>query len=288
MIYNFRNLKNPLKKKTIHLGIDWEDFSLIAYDKGLIENYKIFSEEFITETNYLLDFLKKESIKCTFFCNGRTAEIYPYLVNKIDQNGHQIAAHAYNHTHRDKLTDIEFLTDCIKAKTILEKIICKEVLGYRSPYLSFNSKNLIPSLKILSKAGYLFDSSITYASLKNVVKSNKFEIGKIQTDISIKPLFSINIFGKGFNLAGGSIWRLVPSNLIFLLIKYTKQKQALNFYLHPYEFGKTLNPRRAIGIKASKLKLFLCFLRWNLGRKKIENLIFRLNKLNEVKFSIYE
>ena len=52
-----------MKKKSIHLGIDWEDFSLIAYDKGLIENYKIFSEEFITETNYLLDFLKKESIK---------------------------------------------------------------------------------------------------------------------------------------------------------------------------------------------------------------------------------
>ena len=277
-----------MKKKSIHLGIDWEDFSLIAYDKGLIENYKIFSKEFITETNYLLNFLKKESIKCTFFCNGRTAELYPYLVNKIDQNGHQIAAHAYSHTHRDKLSDLEFLTDCIKAKNILEKIICKEVLGYRSPYLSFNSKNLIPSLKILSKAGYLYDSSITHASLKNVIKSNKFEIEKIQTDISIKPLFSINIFGKGFNLAGGSIWRLVPSNLIFLLIKYSKHKNALNFYLHPYEFGKSLNPRRALGIKASKLKLFLCFLRWNFGRKKIENLIFRLNKLNDVKFSIYE
>lgn len=277
-----------MKKKSIHLGIDWEDFSLIAYDKGLIENYKIFSDEFITETNYLLDFLKKESIKCTFFCNGRTAELYPYLVNKIDQNGHQIAAHAYSHTHRDKLSDLEFLTDCIKAKNILEKIICKEVLGYRSPYLSFNSKNFIPSLKILSKAGYLYDSSITHASLKNVIKSNKFEIEKIQTDISIKPLFSINIFGKGFNLAGGSIWRLVPSNLIFLLIKYSKHKNALNFYLHPYEFGKSLNPRRALGIKASKLKLFLCFLRWNFGRKKIENLIFRLNKLNDVKFSIYE
>ena len=41
-------------------------------------------------------------------------------------------------------------------------------------------------------------------------------------------------------------------------------------------------------MKTSKLKLFLCFLRWNLGRKKIENLIFRLNKLNDVKFSIYD
>ena len=73
-----------------------------------------------------------------------------------------------------------------------------------------------------------------------------------------------------------------------LLIKSTKQKNALNFYLHPNVFGKRLNPRRALGNNASKLKLFLCFLRWNLGRKKIENLIFRLNKLNDVKFSIYE
>ena len=79
----------------------------------------------------LLDFLKKQSIKSIFFCNGRTAEIYPDLVIKIDQYGHQIAAHGYNHTHRDKLTDIEFLNDCIKAKNILEKIICKEISGYR-------------------------------------------------------------------------------------------------------------------------------------------------------------
>ena len=277
-----------MKKKSIHLGIDWEDFTLIFYDKGIIADYKIFSHEFINETNYLLNFLKKESINCTFFCNGRTAEVYPDLVNKIDRHGHQIASHGYNHTHRDKLNDIEFFNDCIKSKNILEKILGKEISGYRSPYLSFNKKNYISSLNILSKAGYLFDSSITYSLLRNVIKFNKSEIEKIKATFSIKPLFSINIFRKGINLAGGSIWRLVPSNLIFLLIKYTKNYSSLNFYFHPYEFGRALNPRRALGDKASKLKLFLCFLRWNLGRKKIENLISRLNKLNDVKFSIYK
>ncbi len=276
-----------MKNKVIHLGIDWEDFSLIFYDKGLIEDFKIFSNEFINETYYLLNFLNKESIKCTFFCNARTAEIYPELIREINKNGHQIGSHGYLHVRRDELNDKDFLQDCIKSKTILENIINKDIEGYRSPYLSFTQENYIKSLKLLYQAGYKFDSSVTFSFFKKIKYQHPKEILKIQEFISIKKLFSIDILGNGINLAGGSIWRVVPSKIIKFLVKFSKSKNSLSLYFHPYEFGSRLNPQRALGKEASKLKLFLCFLRWNLGRKKIEKLISRLNNLNSVKFNIY-
>ena len=276
-----------LKKKLVHLGIDWEDFSLIFFDNGLIKNYKTFSNQFISETKYLLNFLDKEKIKCTFFCNARTAEIYPSLVKLIAKSGHQIASHGYKHVSREKLNDKEFLIDCLKSKEILEDITLKAIKGYRSPYLSLNPKNYTSSLKILSKAGYSFDSSITYDALRKVEGIEDIYENITIENIKIKPLFSFSIFGKNINLAGGSIWRIIPSIFIIFLIRFKINPKSFSLYFHPYEFGKPLSPKRALGENVSKLRLLLSFLRWNFGRKKIEKSIRCLNKLNNVKFNIY-
>lgn len=274
--------------KLIHLGIDWEDFALAFYDKGFLKSYKEFSNDFVYETRYLLDLLEREKIHCTFFCNGRTAEIYPNLLKEISNNGHHIASHGYLHKHRENFSEDQFLDDCIKSKQKLEEITLKKVKGYRSPYLSFNKKNYISSLKLLIKAGYTFDSSITFSTLKKIKISNSKLLKELSKNLSIKPLLSIDFLNKGFNLAGGSIWRMVPSSLILWIIKYFFAPETFSLYFHPYEFGRTLNPERALGKNVSKTKKILCFLRWNLGRKKIENLIIRLNKLENVKFDIYK
>ena len=277
-----------MENKLIHLGIDWEDFSLICFDNGLINYYKIYSKEFITETKYLLNFLENQKINCTFFCNARTAEVYPSLAKLIALKGHQIASHGYQHVYRDSLNDEDFLEDCLKSKKILEEITSKKIIGYRSPYLSLNKKNYISSLKILCKAGYSFDSSITFGTLDKIKSIYPNYKDGIIENISIKPLFSLKIFSKNINLAGGSIWRLVPSSLILFLIKFRLKPKSFSLYFHPYEFGKKLKPQRALGENVSKLKLYICYLRWNLGRKKIESLIIRINKLNNVKFNTYK
>ena len=72
-----------MNKKIIHLGIDWEDFALVFFDRGMIKDYRFFSNDFYVENEYLLSYLNKESIKATFFCNARTAEIYPDLFKKL-------------------------------------------------------------------------------------------------------------------------------------------------------------------------------------------------------------
>ena len=277
-----------MNTKIIHLGIDWEDFALVFFDRGKIKDYRIFSNDFYKENEYLLSYLNKESIKATFFCNARTAEIYPDLLKKIVKNGHQIASHGYTHKPRNLFKSHQsFFKDSLKAKKILEKITNQEITGYRSPYLSFNKFNYLSSLDILASSGYKFDSSITFSNYNKIKKSNPLWLKDIEKKIEIKQLFSLSFLNINLNLAGGSIWRLLPSKFIDICLMYFYKKRNLSLYFHPYEFGEFIKPERALDINPSNYKKLLCWIRWNLGRKKIENLISIFNRNEKVKYDIY-
>ena len=270
------------------MGIDWEDFALVFFDRGRIKDYRIFSNDFYTENDYLLSYLNKESIKATFFCNARTAEIYPDLLKKIVKNGHQIASHGYMHKPRNLFdSNQSFSQDSLKSKMILEQITNQEIKGYRSPYLSFNKFNYLSSLEILASSGYKFDSSITFSNYNKIKKNNPIWLKNIEKKIEIKQLFSLSFLNLNLNLAGGSIWRLLPSKFIEISLMYFYKKRNLSLYFHPYEFGKFIKPERALDLNPYNYKKLLCWIRWNLGRKKIENLISVLNRNEKVKYEIY-
>jgi len=48
-------------------------------------------------TPELLEILDKHKIKAVFFCDGRAAELYPVLIQKIKGEGHLVGNHGYNH-----------------------------------------------------------------------------------------------------------------------------------------------------------------------------------------------
>ena len=48
-------------------------------------------------TPLLLDLLASYNVKVMFFCNGKAAEKYPDLMDKIMSGGHLIGNHGYNH-----------------------------------------------------------------------------------------------------------------------------------------------------------------------------------------------
>jgi len=270
--------------KIIHLGIDWEDFALIFYDNKKIKDYKLFKQDFYNENDYLIYFLKKESIKAIFFCNGRTAETYPEVVQEIVKNGHYVEAHGYLHKPRNFFSDQEFYEDSLKVKNILEDLIHQEIRGYRSPYLSLDKSNYISSLEILHDAGYKYDSSITYSTYSQIRKNDHKRMRYIENKIKINTLFSTSLLNLNINLAGGSIWRLLPSKFIEKVLNIDKTQKKVSFYFHPYEFGRNINVDRALDLDSPRFKKLICWLRWNLGRSKIENLIKKLNNLDKVKF----
>jgi peptidoglycan-N-acetylglucosamine deacetylase len=66
-------------------------------------------------TPQLLDILDQYNIKAVFFCDGRAAEKYPYLINQISSKGHVIGNHGYNHLNGWKTSTEKYTADIEKA-----------------------------------------------------------------------------------------------------------------------------------------------------------------------------
>ena len=56
-------------------------------------------------TRKLLDGLKERGVKATLFLIGKTAKENPKLVRRIDEEGHLIGNHTYNHVEITRLSD---------------------------------------------------------------------------------------------------------------------------------------------------------------------------------------
>lgn len=271
-------------RKNFYLGIDWEDFGLIFFDQGKLDNHFTYESDFNNETLYLLKTLKEVNIKCTFFANARTAEKYPELLLLIKNDGHSIESHGYKHIPREKMSNDEFYNDCLKSKNIIENIIEQKVTGYRSPLLSISRNNYIESLNILKDAGYKYDSSITKSKLDNIIKNLKNDWRNFYPPIKVIPLCSFENKYFSFNIAGGSIWRLFPATLLskILTSKFTPKSSSL--YLHPYEFGSPININRALSKNSSILKKLGTYYRWNFNKRAIEITLTKLSNNKKIIF----
>lgn len=64
---------------------------LLTFDDGPTE----------TVTPFILDLLKQEKVKATFFVLGKMVERYPKLVKREYDEGHFIANHSYTHSYSD-------------------------------------------------------------------------------------------------------------------------------------------------------------------------------------------
>ncbi len=51
-------------------------------------------------TPFILDLLKQENIKATFFTLGSRVELYPEIVKRAYEEGHYIANHGYSHVYK--------------------------------------------------------------------------------------------------------------------------------------------------------------------------------------------
>ena len=262
--------------KKYSVGIDWEDIALISFEQGNIDSYEVHKDYFISETNYLLEFLASINLKCTFFAQAQTAQNHPNLLKLIAKEGHSIGSHGLKHIARKRLTDKEFLNDCIESKKILEDIVQEKIEGYRSPLLSISRDSYYESLEILKNSGFKYDSSIPLHKLKKLMISLKINNIK-QFPIRVVPLTSFENRFFSFNLAGGSTWRVLPFFLTSLILRSKLTSNNTSFYLHPYEFGAKIDPYRAISSNASKFKIYLKSMRWNLNKKAIEKVLISMS-----------
>jgi len=99
----------------------------------------------------VLDALKNEGVKATFFLSGPWARSYPDLVKRIAGEGHEIASHGYEHVNLSGYSR-EFITENIRrTHEILVELTGQQPRYFRPPNGDFN--DLV--IQTAAELGYL-------------------------------------------------------------------------------------------------------------------------------------
>ncbi len=149
LTYLFSSLiwKIPNDNKTVYL----------TFDDGPTEKV----------TRKILEVLKNEKVKASFFCVGKNVEKYPDLFTCIKAEGHAVGNHTNTHLNGWKTNKKQYLDDVEEANKLIKSNL------FRPPYgkLNWRSKrDLQRKYKIVmwDVAGGDFDQ---YLSIKDVVKN---------------------------------------------------------------------------------------------------------------------
>jgi len=151
-----------IKKKTIYL----------TFDDG--PTHKV--------TDWVLDTLSHYKAKATFFCIGKNIKKYPDILKRINNNGHAIGNHTYEHLNGWNASGDEYLLSVIKTEELIQKSELKFQNSklFRPPYGKIKrsqTKRLIKNdynVIMWSVLSADFDKNINKAAcLNNVIKNAK-------------------------------------------------------------------------------------------------------------------
>ena len=104
------------------------------------------------DIDQILEVLKNNNTKITFFIVGDWVDKYPEAVKKIHEAGHEIGTHSNTHPHVNNLSYEENIKEIEESCAKIEKITAKKLTSYRAPYGEYNNtviksaqdKELIP------------------------------------------------------------------------------------------------------------------------------------------------
>lgn len=212
--------------KYVMLSFDTEEFD-IPREQGKIipieEKIRV-SEE---GTNRILDILKAEGVRATFYCTTMLLLNAPKLGERIVNEGHEMASHGCDHGDPQP-------EHVIESKKILEKEFGVRIYGYRQPRMFAVDDSA------LKHEGYTYNSSINPAFIPgrymhlNVSRVPFMKDGVLQIPASVTPLFRFPLFWLSAHH--------LPLWLYEALVKRTLRHDGFfNTYFHPWEFVKILH-----------------------------------------------
>lgn len=125
-------------------------------------------------TMKILDILKEQNVKATFFVVGENVEKHPEVAKRIVEEGHTIGIHCYNHSYDNLYESVEsYLADFEKAKQVVYDVTGVDAWCFRFPGGSINSHNeeiYEEIIEEMTNRGYIyFDWN---ASLEDAVKKS--------------------------------------------------------------------------------------------------------------------
>lgn len=205
----------------ILLSFDIEEFDgprEHGVDYSLEEGMKVS----VVGTNIILDVLKANDVRATFFCTANFAENAPDVMKRIISEGHEVACHGVDHFEPTE-------TDFALSKEIIERICDLTVTGYRQP-------RMFPVLDSeIKRVGYRYNSSLNPAFIPGRYMNLKtprtwfFKDGVMQIPASVTPLVRFPLFWL-------SLHNLPEFMYHWLVRRVLKKDGYFVTYFHPWEF----------------------------------------------------
>lgn len=85
-------------------------------------------------TPQVLDALKKEGVRATFFVVGNRAQAHPEIVRRMIEEGHVVGNHSWNHANLPKLGDADFRDQILRTDQVIESLTGYRPTFVRPPY----------------------------------------------------------------------------------------------------------------------------------------------------------
>ena len=146
-------LDDSFKEKLFTLTKSDEKYAYLTFDDGPT----------LKATGKILDILKEEQVKATFFVIGKYVKNHPELVKRAYDEGHYIANHGYSHNNtRLYESDSSFIqeiqdTDAEIGKALGIDNYCSHVFRFPNGYMSSNYKSQKKhAVELLSKLNYMY------------------------------------------------------------------------------------------------------------------------------------
>jgi polysaccharide deacetylase family protein (PEP-CTERM system associated) len=230
----------------------------------------------------ILALLADHGARATFFTLGWIAERYPQLVCRIAANGHEVASHGYAHERASAQSVECFLSDIRLARTVLEDLSGRAVVGYRAPSFSIGERNPWAH-DCIAEAGYAYSSSIYPIRHDHygMPDAPRFPY-RLDNGLVEVPVTTMRWLGRNWPAGGGGYFRLLPyavSRWQIARVNREEGRPAI-FYFHPWE----LDPGQPRVREASARTRFRHYLNLNRTEGRLRRLLsdFRWGRADEV------
>lgn len=84
-------------------------------------------------TPQILDILRNNNARATFFVIGKNAESYPELIKREYDEGHEIGNHTFSHPDMNKISVDKAIEEIMKTQSVIEDITGKKPTLFRAP-----------------------------------------------------------------------------------------------------------------------------------------------------------
>lgn len=222
------------------LSVDVEDwFHILEIEQAPpMEQWSSLEGRVDQNTVALLDFLNRCKVTGSFFMLGWIAEKYPWLVERIKKQGHELGSHGYAHIPAFRQTPEEFREDVARSITVIQGLSGVKPVGYRIPGFSLTPR--VPWVfQTLTEAGFRYDSSLVPGYrfhggwVGSLYSPHKVRIAS-GLEISEFPISTLGFGRRRIPFLGGGYLRALPRTFSARGLSFLNARGIPGIlYIHP-------------------------------------------------------